>query len=124
ALAGYRENGRPDLLLYRKNGLMAVSPAQLAQYAQQQDLVEDFLTRWFRGVKGESTAALKFFGDTAEFEEKLEEDLRILLKRRIGAEGDRSAGTSGIRWPGNPFRGLEAFELEHAPVFFGRTRAR
>lgn len=28
------------------------------------------------------------------------------------------------RWSGNPYRGLEAFDLSHRPIFFGRAKAR
>src|SRR5207248_2315985 len=56
----------------------------------------------------------------AAFEEQLYTHLRELLERRAGTRTEDVA----IRWHRPPFRGLLSFEYEHAPVFFGRTRAR
>ena len=37
---------------------------------------------------------------------------------------EESEAPATIRWhQGSPFQGLQAFDLEHAPVFYGRTRA-
>jgi hypothetical protein len=52
--------------------------------------------------------------------DKLYEHVRELLERRAGSRVEGSE----IRWHEAPFRGLLPFEYEHAPVFFGRTRAR
>lgn len=127
ALRSYREHGIPDLLLYRKTAEVMASlkdREQLADKIAQQELVEDFLARWFLApASGGFMAALHDFTRTAEFEERLEAHLRALLKRRLEAIGS-TVPASGIRWHQNPFRGLESFGLEHAPVFFGRTRAR
>ena len=123
ALASARERGVPDLLLYRK---MAEPEARgsseaLRRRAAQLDLVEDFIGRWFRAKQGEGfTAASRSFATITEFEEQLYDHLRESLERRAGA---RAEGVE-IRWHEAPFRGLLPFEFEHAPVFFGRTRAR
>ena len=125
ALAGARENdGTPDLLLYRKT---AKSVAELddrsavQQSLEQLDMIEAFVARWFRSADDQSfTAASHTFATTAEFEERLYEHLRALLERRTEASSHGVA----IRWHDAPFRGLMSFEYEHAPVFFGRTRAR
>ena len=125
ALAGAREhNGVPALLLYRKtaepvSGLADRTAVQ--QRLEQLDLVEDFLARWFRSADGESlSAALHNFASTGEFEDQLYGHLHELLERRAGA------GATGvaIHWHEAPFRALLSYEYEHAPVFFGRTRAR
>ncbi len=126
ALASYREKKLPDLLLYRKKTKVAGSlddEALLQQQIAQKRLVEDFFLRWTRTADGASfTAALWEFDDAAAFEELLEQHVRELVRRRLSDEGE---APGGIRWhQGSPFRGLQAFELEHAAVFFGRTRAR
>lgn len=124
ALAGAREHGVPDLLLYRKtaepvSGLGDRTAVQ--QRLEQLDLVETFIGRWFRAEGGQGyTAASHSFAETGEFEEKLYEHLHALLARRTSAAPED--GT--IRWHAPPFRALLSYEYEHAPVFFGRTRAR
>lgn len=130
ALAGYREVGTPNLLLYRKQAPITASlddEALLDQSRKQKRLVETFLQDWFHGAGGTFAAASTTFSDETAFEEKLEGDLRKLLLRQLENRVpafDR-APPATIRWhEGSPFRGLESFELRHAPVFFGRTRAR
>ena len=91
----------------------------------QKRLVEEFIKSWFIDQDAQSfTAAFREFTDAAAFEELLETHLRELLRKRL-AKPDDELVPAGIRWhQGSPFRGLLSFELEHAPVFFGRTRAR
>ncbi len=128
ALAANRESGQPNLLLYRKQAPISASlddEERLEQARTQKKLVEQFLQHWFHAADGTFAAASNVFTDETGFEEKLEDDLRKMLLRRLeSAEGFRSQPAT-IRWhDGSPFRGLSAFELKHAPVFFGRTRAR
>jgi len=125
ALAGARDHGGvPHLLLYRKTAEPTGGfgdRAAVQQRLEQLDLVEEFFTRWFKSADGQSlSAASHSFAETAEFEEKLYDHLHALLAERVGA------ATEGItiRWHAPPFRALLSYEYEHAPVFFGRTRAR
>jgi formylglycine-generating enzyme required for sulfatase activity len=123
ALAGAREQGVPDLLVYRKTAEPEGRGSRdiLLERAAQLDLVDDFVGRWFRAEDGKSyIAASHLFADTAEFEEQLYIHLRELLQRRVGGNADEIE----IRWHDPPFRGLLSFEYEQAPMFFGRNRAR
>jgi CHASE2 domain-containing sensor protein len=124
ALSGARETGVPDLLLYRKQTRPTAELQDrkaLEERLVQLDLVEDFIGRWFRSEDGTGyIAASHSFADAAAFEEQLYTHLRELLERRAGAHVEHVA----IRWHQPPFRGLLSFDYEHAPVFFGRTRAR
>ena len=54
--------------------------------------------------------------------QRLEESLRKLIERRIKDACRRRVRTEPI-WLGEPFRGLESYEFEHAPIFFGRDAA-
>jgi hypothetical protein len=128
AAASYRERGLPDLLLYRKRTKITVElgdRAILEEQQRQAELVEQFMTRWFRSADGESfTAASWEFVDATGFETLLEEHLRALLRKRLTKPDDVETLTT-INWhQGSPYRGLESFDLEHAAVFFGRARAR
>jgi len=124
ALASARERGIPELLLYRKTARVTADledESALQQRIAQRTLVQDFVGRWFLTEDGSgATAASHSFGDTGEFEQLLYDHLRALLERRAGA----AAPGVSIRWHAPPFRALLSYDYEHAPVFFGRTRAR
>jgi hypothetical protein len=129
ALASYRERQLPDLLLYRKRADVVVKlgdRAALEEQQRQAELVEDFMRRWFSSADGKSaTAAFWNFADGAAFEAMLEDHLRALLRQRLGRAAGGGEAPATMRWhQGSPYRGLEAFEPEHEPIFFGRTRAR
>lgn len=129
AVAAYRASHRPIPLLYRKTASITASlddDAKLEQSRAQKKLVDEFLKTWFQGEGDTYVAASTTFVDETSFEEKLESDLRKLLQRRLEGKGSSSdAAPRPIRWhESSPFRGLESFDLKHAAVFFGRTRAR
>ncbi len=124
ALASARESGVPELLLYRKTEQVSANlddEAALNERRAQLAAVQDFVGRWFRAESSAGyTAASHSFTTTGEFEQQLYEHLRVVLARRAGAAAEGVA----IRWHEAPFRALLSYEYEHAPVFFGRTRAR
>ncbi|HEV3089832.1 MAG TPA: hypothetical protein VGX91_00150 [Candidatus Cybelea sp.] len=124
ALQAARDTGKPDLLFYKKTESVTISlddDAALERRREQKRLVDDFVVRWFSSpADGSASAAYSEFATTQEFEERLYDHLRKLLQRRAGS-GDESLVA---RWHRDPFRGLLSFEYEHAPLFFGRTRAR
>jgi len=128
ALKANRERNLPDLLVYRKRAeiLASLSDEGAVQtQLEQKRLVETFINSWFFDQKAQSfTAAFREFADAAAFEDLLETHLRELLRKRL-TKPDDALMPASIRWhQGSPFRGLLSFDLEQAPVFFGRTRAR
>jgi WD40 repeat protein len=118
------ERGTPDLLVYRKTApsLASLRGDAAEERRRQARLVDDFIHQWFIDSRdGTFKAGSHTFEHPAEFEEVLETHLRAKIIERLGGVPEMH----GIRWhKGSPFRGLESFEIEHAQVFFGRTRAR
>ena len=124
ALKVAQEKKAPDLLAFRN-----LSPAPFdtgdpearARSNAQLDALDQFWRRHFAD-RGVFLAAYDEYRTLEEFAQRLEESLRKLIERRIK---DVSAGelrTEPI-WLGEPFRGLESYEFEHAPIFFGRDAA-
>ena len=128
AARSYREQGAPDLLVYRKTREAVVGlgdEAAILERLKQRKALDAFIERWFGSAEESFKAAFHAFASADEFEVLLETHLRKLIAEHLpepltGADEDAAP----ISWhQGSPFRGLEAFEFEHGPVFFGRTRA-
>ncbi len=125
AAHAYRESGRPSMLAYIKKSERAISlsdrAAAMDAFAQK-DALDGFVDRWFGNPQSAFRAAFKIFETADEFERLLESDLRNLIF--AGRPAVELSSPPPVTWSrGSPFRGLSAFEFEHAPVFFGRTRA-
>lgn len=124
ALAAQKQHGAPDLLAYRKRAdpLVSISDKSAVATAEEQwDRLDVFWNRWFVD-RGEFRAAFGEFADLDSFEGKLESDLRVLIERRVQAL--RATGhepATAIWLADSPFRGLDTYRFEHAPIFFGRS---
>ena len=123
ALKAARERGAPDLLAFRNVSPAPIDPSDPGAQARsiaQLNALNAFWTRHFvdRGV---FLAAYDQYRTLEEFAHRLEESLRRLIERRIKtlAAGESRAPI----WIGDPFRGLESYEFEHAKIFFGRDAA-
>ncbi len=127
ALSSYKERGTPDLMVYRKSAephaSMSNEQALLDRLAQKRAL-DSFIDRWFGNPQESFKAAFHQFSSPDEFEQVLENHLRKLVIERLPKHVTEEGMTGAIRWhKGSPFRGLQAFDPEHAQIFFGRTRA-
>ncbi|MEQ8207674.1 MAG: tetratricopeptide repeat protein [Woeseia sp.] len=127
AMAGFRLNGKPDLLVYRKTAPPSVrldDEAELMERLGQKKKLDIFIEKWFHDRdEGTLTAAFHQFESPGDFEELLENHLHRLIDRHLPKSMSSTSEARAVWRKGSPFRGLEAFEFEHAPVFFGRTKA-
>jgi hypothetical protein len=129
AMQGRRQNGVPDLLVYRKQAkpLADLSDKQRRQEALSQiEALEAFIDRWFHDDDRALIAAFHPFERADEFEEHLEHHLRKLIDKRLAAAGISAEDGLPLTptWiHGSPFRGLNHFDFEHDAIFFGRTQA-
>ena len=111
----------PDILVYKKatEGVARGKTAlELTAAAGQMAALEDFWARYFLNPNGQFLLAFNAFKSLNDFERQFEAHLRVLLRDRIERENLRPGA-----WLGDPFRGLSAFEFEHAGIFFGRSTA-
>ena len=133
ALDARRRHGVPDLLVYRKftEGQASFSRIeQLDDIKRQWESLQNFWQRYFEDPDGGFKAAFNRFVTLDEFEAQLELHLRELIRRRLPAQPKRLTGAAaapeGERiewWQGSPYRGLQAFDVGQAAVFFGREAA-
>jgi tetratricopeptide (TPR) repeat protein len=125
AVAGFRRNGTPSIVAYRKTAKpdWSADAAVAAEQLQQKHALERFIANWFTDTAdGSFKAAFHPFASPADFEELLEAHLTKLVERHL-PPGFRAHALRPTWRHGSPFRGLQPFEAEHAPVFFGRTAA-
>jgi hypothetical protein len=123
AIQGYgKTKEKPFILVFQKVATpTSLTDEQMRSYGKEKDRVIDFFDRWFQD-KNTNTyiRAWREFHDEIEFVDMIDKQLTILLRDHI----DRESRDLPVKWAGSPFRGLEAYGINDAPIFFGRTRAR
>ncbi len=115
---------RPDMIFYRRydddsynRRLSAQSDrAQFEDMVHQRAMVEQFIGEMFHDEQGHNTRAYHSFQQPVDFAGRLKVHLRQLIDRHL----DESDVRLHARWMDAPYRGLEAFDLEHTDIFFGR----
>jgi len=127
AMEGFRKNGKPDLLVYRKTAPPSVrldDEEELLSRLSQKKKLDEFVDKWFHDkAEGTLVAAFHAFESPSDFENLLESHLHKLIERQLPKSVAAASGSPAVWRKGSPFRGLYAFDYEHAPVFFGRTKA-
>lgn len=124
ALRGFKEHGRPEILVYRKTALPStdlVAPEVVLERLRQKQALDELIGQRFREADGSFVSSFHDFPGPAVFEARLEEHLRKLIVRRVEEAGLATGGLAPLWQQGSPFRGLSSYEFEHAPIFFGRT---
>ncbi|MBU2490409.1 MAG: DUF4062 domain-containing protein, partial [Proteobacteria bacterium] len=88
----------------------------LEEMVRQRRLAGEFIRETFHDQdSGTNIRAFHLYNRPTDFASRLTAHLRALLHEMApGAAG--AAGT----WIGEPYRGLEFFDVDHAPIFFGR----
>jgi WD40 repeat protein len=122
ALQAARAHGAPDILAFRNVSPAPIDPRDVEARARsiaQLDALDAFWKRHFAD-RGIFLAAYDEYRTLEEFAHRLEESLRKLIERRIA--GETGLASTPV-WSSAPFRGLSAYEFEHAAIFFGRDGA-
>jgi WD40 repeat protein len=125
ALQGARQRGAPTLLVYRKRSPASIDlrDAHLRErQLQQLATLDRFWAQHFVN-QGEFIGGYNEFSGEAEFAASLETHLRKLIEKRIAELGLQADAQAARLWMQEPFRGLEPYEFEHAPIFFGQDEA-
>src|SRR5215813_15051604 len=122
ALKAARTRGAPDLLAFRNVSSAPIDPrdpdARNRSIAQL-DALDEFWKRHFAD-RGAFLAAYDEYQTLDEFARRLEESLTKLIERKSKEVLAHAEGRADPIWLHEPFRGLESYEFEHAPIFFGR----
>jgi CheY-like chemotaxis protein len=84
ALAGHRETGSPQMLLYRKTGAPSISledRGNVMERLDQIDRLHNYTERFLMGEDGSYVAAFHNFQDGTQFETMIEMHMRKLVER-------------------------------------------
>jgi WD40 repeat protein len=123
----FKKTNKPDILVYRKTQMVLGTlhdEKALEEKIKQKKALDQFCDNWFGNPEKGFSNAFHTFETPDEFEKTLENHLRRTLKKFVPEFITDEGGPRTISWTqGSPFRGLEAFDYEHADVFFGRTKA-
>ena len=121
--------GVPALHVYRNRSQPAPpldAPEKLEEFLRQWKSLKEFFESWGRDSEGQFIGAFNNYKNLEEFERLFREHFRDFLSTQVSSERQRQLigrQSRARRWRQNPFRGLQIFDFEHAPIFHGRTGA-
>jgi hypothetical protein len=138
AVTSAEQTGRPTTLVYRRleEPQVGLDDPDQDSKTQQYKAVKAFFNG-FRNPDGSLRRSYQTYRTTSEFQDLLERGLRELISARLdtlpknepanekvnqGALTQPTDMAKDIAWQGSPYRGLEPFREEHAPIFFGRGK--
>jgi hypothetical protein len=126
AFRANKTRGRPDLLVYRKTVKVTADLAdetQVLESLHQKRELDRFLNSWFRNPDGSWKAWFHSFELEEDLEHLVDHHLRKLLDAKIAIDPRTNDMPTAKSFEGNPYRGLQSFGIDDAPLYFGRTRA-
>jgi Novel STAND NTPase 1 len=129
ALASQKErHGLPELHVWINQTIPSFQPEPPEVHDEriaQWRALKRFIERWTKDREdGSFVGSFTAYRTISEFQDLFEIKLRKIAERRMAlAPGTLAPPTKPVWTEGSPFRGLEPFDFEHAPIFFGRTAA-
>ena len=122
-----KHKGIPPVHVYRNRSKPTppLEPkAEREAFGRQWDSLQDFFANRDKNSQGNFAATFSDYRNLQEFEELFREHFRNFLAGRVDQEiGQRTSSRTMRRWKSSPFRGLNFFDFEDAPIFHGRTKA-
>jgi WD40 repeat protein len=121
--------GVPALQVYRNRSQPNPPldpPEKREEFFRQWDLLKDFFESWEKDRSGQFIGAFNNYDNLEGFEGLFREHFRDFLLTQVSDERQRrwlAQRAQARRWKENPFRGLQVFDFQHAPIFAGRTLA-
>ena len=125
AISAWQRSGAPEVLIYKRSTLPLIPLEPEEDHERATAQYRALKKFWKRFTEDQEHLVVGFneYRDLEHFETRFESDMRKTLERLL-PEGVAGAQTMPKSWTdGSPFRGLRYFDFEHAPIFFGRTRA-
>jgi WD40 repeat protein/serine/threonine protein kinase len=122
-----KNRGVPSLHVYR-NCSQPTPPLEPKEqrelFIRQWDSLQEFFSAWKKNRDESFGATCNSYRDLQEFEELFREHFGNFLAAEVQREiGQKVFGKKARRWRSSPFRGLNFFDFEHAPIFHGRMKA-
>jgi WD40 repeat protein/serine/threonine protein kinase len=122
-----KHRGIPLLHVYRNRSKPTppLEPkAEREAFGRQWDSLQDFFANRGKNSQENSAATFSDYRNLQEFEELFRDHFRNFLANQVDQEaGPRTSSRKVRRWKASPFRGLNFFDFEDAPIFHGRTKA-
>jgi hypothetical protein len=126
ALDAWRRSKAPKGLVYCRKGAppnpLSKPDGERNKIIDQYKKLEQFLA-WLKKQEDYFIRGTNSYTDLDDFETKFEIHMRKTLEGFL-SDAELVSRRVPKSWKhGSPFRGLRYFDFEHAPIFFGRTRA-